>query len=58
MSPLELIGGVIALGLVAGGLKLYQMNRKGPARMKQPPSLRIIDETPTSANGGIKENDT
>ncbi len=41
MSPLELIGGVIALGLMGGGLKLYQMNRK-----RSELSLRIIDETP------------
>ena len=46
MSPLELIGGVIALGLMGGGLKLYQMNRKRPVRMEQPSSSRIIDETP------------
>ncbi len=58
MSPLELIGGVIALGLMGAGLKLHQMNRKRSVKVEQPPSPRIIDETPTSANGGIKENDT
>jgi hypothetical protein len=43
MSPLEAIGGIIALGLMGGGLKLYLMNRKKP-EIKQPPSPRIIDE--------------
>ncbi len=44
MSPLELIGGVIALGLMGAGLRLYQINRKRPVKIEQPPSPRIIDE--------------
>lgn len=46
MSPLEIIGGVIAFGLMGGGLKLHQMNRKKSVRMEQPSLPRIIDETP------------
>jgi len=45
MGPLEVIGGIIALGLMGGGLKLYQIGRKRPEKkIEQPPSPRVIDE--------------
>lgn len=44
VSPLEAIGAIVALGLMGGGLKLYQMNRKKSMKIEQPPSPRIIDE--------------
>ena len=46
MNPVEAIGAIVALGLMGGGFKLYQMNRKKSMKIEQPPSPRIIDETP------------
>ena len=45
MGPLEVIGGIIALGLMGGGLKLYQIGRKrSEKKIEQTPSPRVIEE--------------